>query len=259
MPRKIGLTDEQEKEIVALYESGVSKAELSRRFGFSKWKADEIIKKSGIKQRRKTRFLQLNDKAFDDWSDNAQYWAGFLCADGSVRLQQTRRMVALKLSQKDESHLMLFRDFVGSSHQVCRQSENNANKVSIQFCSDPIYDLLKSHGIYGLKPSRNPSDFLANSRHFWRGVFDADGCLTVMDGGYPKMRCLAWHPLIDKFYDFCKKRDLVLRAKIKDTVSISSFHISGTRAAKLCNILYSDCDHCLARKKELAIKAMAYA
>jgi len=173
-------------------------------------------------------------------------------------MQGTRKLISLKLSQNDEDHLMLYKDFVGSTHAVCRHEDNGAKKISLSFASDDIYDMLESRGICGLKPSRNPDELLANSRHFWRGVLDADGCIMVKNRR-PVLICYAWHPLIDKFYAFCEKHNCLYKSIIRDSVSISRYTLSGARAAKMCSILYTDCDHHLPRKRELALHAMGYA
>lgn len=257
MPFKHNLPQSTVDEMVSMYYAGSNTPQIAKKYGLSEWKVLDVLRKAGTKMRRRTRTRSLNDNAFDDWNDNAQYWAGFLCSDGCVKMHGTGKAICLKLSQKDEDHLMLFRDFMGSSHAVERQDDNGWLKVTVRFRSDPIYDLFDKHGLTGPKEHKNPSDFLVNSRHFWRGVLDADGCIQLGNGS-PKVICYAWHPLVDKFYAFCQNNDCILNSKINDTVSISNFSVSGTRASKLCSILYTDCDHCLTRKKALAIQAMKY-
>lgn len=126
----------------------------------------------------------LNEQVFAQYTQESCYWAGFLAADGCIDVNNT---VRIELSGKDYTHVTKFRDFCSSEHNISHNSVKNSYKVG--FCSPIIasdlyykYSLTvdKTHNlILPLLPQ------LDNYRHYIRGFFDGDGCITEFFNNRP--------------------------------------------------------------------------
>ncbi len=121
-----------------------------------------------------------------DTPDKA-YWLGFLWADGSISKTAARCSGPnrLRLAQKaaEREHLQLFLDTIEASYPIVEiHHASGAIVCQVDINSRPLCMALEQHG-YGLKADRTdipsmPKDLL---RHFVRGYFDGDGCLSLYE------------------------------------------------------------------------------
>lgn len=124
--------------------------------------------------------IPLNHNAFSEYSAESAYWAGFLAADGNLRLSHRgHKCIRLYLGVVDLRHLEKFKSFLGSGHKIA--TPEKYARCSIEFVSEQIYDDLVSK--YNLTPRKSmtytfptqvPEEYLGP---FLRGYFDGDGCL----------------------------------------------------------------------------------
>lgn len=122
----------------------------------------------------------INHNAFSEYTAQSAYWAGFLAADGSIRITpKGLKAVRVYLSIKDLGHLQKLKSFLRSEHKI--STPTKYMRCSLEFVSAQIYDDL--HSKYNLTPKKSmtyafptqvPEEFLP---HFMRGYFDGDGCL----------------------------------------------------------------------------------
>lgn len=126
----------------------------------------------------------LNDRAFSEYSQESCYWAGFLAADGCIDVNNTIR---IELAGKDMGHVQKFKDFCGSEHSISHNQLKNSYKVG--FCSPAIAsDLYYKYAVtvdktHGLLLPILPE--LEDYRHYIRGFFDGDGCITEFFNNRP--------------------------------------------------------------------------
>lgn len=130
----------------------------------------------------------IDDTYFDNInSERKAYWLGFIWADGS--LSQTAKRCSghnrLSISQKlDEiQHLEKFKADIKSNAIIhVREPMTNKYVAILDINSRPLCITLESMG-YAVKSKRIhipqiPNDLI---RHFIRGYFDGDGCLSIYD------------------------------------------------------------------------------
>jgi hypothetical protein len=136
-----------------------------------------------------------NDKFFEliDTESKA-YWLGFMFADGCIiRRPYGVSGIQVGLNIKDKNHLEKFKKDLGSNHPLYEKGK----KLTPFGVCDMIYlcvarvglaQQLISHGCIPNKtlvlkyPNRSslPEEL---DRHFIRGYFDADGCISCSDTG----------------------------------------------------------------------------
>jgi hypothetical protein len=126
----------------------------------------------------------INDSIFQiiDTEEKA-YWLGFLAADGAVN---KNGIISLQLKESDYSHVVKFRDFIGSNHPITKHNNTLNEKIFISyrlsFGSKKIRTDLQKYNIINNKSFTfsPPLELIPLNlrRHFWRGIFDADGCIS---------------------------------------------------------------------------------
>jgi DNA-binding transcriptional regulator WhiA len=205
MPSKI-IPKIHKDEIVRLYMSGLSSTEAAARFGYAHSTCINILNERGVTYRHKTkRLYELNEEFFDciDCESKA-YWLGFITADGYI----SKGSVEIALSRCDEVHLNKLQHALNSNYPITRHSRDNKyhySRVSIN--SVKLVSALKRLGVVSnkstiIRPAIIPVDIL---QHYWRGVFDGDGCITqdVCTGKYRPQISLAGSKYItNAFRDF---------------------------------------------------------
>jgi len=126
------------------------------------------------------KYPLINHSAFSEYTSESCYWAGFLAADGNIRItHHGSKQIRLYLKKSDSDHLEKFKTFLGSGHKVSLSP--TYDRCSFEFTSVQIYDdLMKLYKLtprksMTLEPPENiPEDM---KKHFIRGYFDGDGCL----------------------------------------------------------------------------------
>ena len=137
---------------------------------------------------RKCSKYNFNENYFSNIdSEEKAYWLGFLFADGNIYKNQ----MTLKLKQTEISHLEKFKLALNSDHTIHNGKNYISNKSkyknvgyysallisNMQFTKDLIS--------LGCVPNKSlivefPSISYDLSRHFIRGVFDGDGCISFI-------------------------------------------------------------------------------
>ena len=95
----------------------MSQKKVAKSFGVSLRPIKRILNKNNIELTN--RRFNVNHSYFNviDSEDKA-YWLGFLFADGCVRKTKTGAQLVLKLSAKDENHLIKFKNDLNSEHKI---------------------------------------------------------------------------------------------------------------------------------------------
>ena len=196
---------------------------------------------------------KLNDQAFNEYNQESCYWAGFLAADGCIDVNNTIR---IELAGKDMEHVQKFKDFCGSEHSISHNKLKNSYKVG--FCSPAIArDLYykyavtvdKTHGlILPLLPE------LKDYKHYVRGFFDGDGCITEFFNNRPTATYRVFLTsgslsFLEELLHLLKCNSITVGGSIQKKAA-NCWHIQfGVKdAASFLNWIYSDATVYLPRK-----------
>jgi len=159
---------------IELKKQGYKRAEIANTFNIPDWKLKRIISNRGWSEKPPTI---RNTNAFDDYTEESCYWAGFLAADGNV---DSKGRIRLMLKYDDILHLEKFKDYLQSTHTVSSNT-TTYNRCSFEFTDKNMCEILDLN--FNIVPEKslimkfpsfiNPSTM----RHFLRGYFDGDGSI----------------------------------------------------------------------------------
>jgi intein/homing endonuclease len=156
-----------------LKNTGISRAAMAEIFEIPDWKLKKLIAANNWGAKRP---IIANESAFDEYSEEACYWAGFLAADGCV---DSKNRVRVMLKYDDIHHLEKLRSFLQSTHTISSNTDKY-NRCSFEITSAHICDVLDLN--YGIIPNKTnklklpviPLKFMV---HYLRGYFDGDGSI----------------------------------------------------------------------------------
>lgn len=126
----------------------------------------------------KERKYRLDEKVFDNVTEDSAYWIGYLYGDGNCTMENK---VRLTVSYEDRDILYQFRDFIKSNDRPVKDfilKDKQYSKLELR--SWRIHNKIIPYGLTTRKDSRGrlPVDLLQyeKGKAFVRGLFDADGC-----------------------------------------------------------------------------------
>lgn len=155
-----------------LKQAGMLRADIAECLGLPDWKLKKHIAANGW---GKVSPIIGNSSAFDEYSENSCYWAGFLAADGNV---DNKSRIRLMLKYDDIGHLEKFKEFLQSTHTISSNTDKY-NRCSFEFTHKEMCELLEFN--FGIVPNKTdklefptyiPTKYLV---HYLRGYFDGDG------------------------------------------------------------------------------------
>ena len=180
----------QIQEIISL-NGKMPAVEIARRFNITSQTVYNILKNNNV-QPIKFQKRSFDTKYFDIIDDEHKaYWLGFIMADGSISHPSKETTGAsrltLNLSIKDIELLQRFKKDIQANNNIIEEyipnrtySQNKMCRLSfnsIEFCRS-----LKRYGIDRCKTGKEtiPTDKIPQClmKHFIRGFFDGDGCVT---------------------------------------------------------------------------------
>lgn len=191
MQKKIGyvndsykISKETEKLIINDYMLGDDNAVILKRYDISTTSLYRILHRNNIDPNKDKKQYALDKNIFDtiDTPEKA-YFIGFISADGSISDQSLK----ISISKKDEEILHMFKDILKTNKSIKYTTNIKNNKkyeyVSIEITNKHIVDSLKQIGIEVRKTWKNTIPIIDNKlfRHFLRGFFDGDGCITNVE------------------------------------------------------------------------------
>lgn len=204
-----------------------------------------------------TRVLR-HDVFTPDWllTEPGAWFTGLWTADGHLGTNGT-----IGISLKDGDAVLLAAEAIGFPRDrvtVCRKGGAQGQtrlRVGIKY----LLPRLAALGIHpGCKTGRERApDAVAFDRHFWRGVIDGDGWISV--DGFGMGLVTASQTLRDQYVAFLRttfgfEPNVTVREPGADKRAISLYQIgvSGERAASLASLLYSSARFAMRRKHDLA-------
>jgi hypothetical protein len=248
MPAAFKWTKEQIQDMLTSYEQGESLRKIAQRYETSWQVLSVLLKKHGLvlrSQREAVRRHTCNYAYFHDIdSEEKAYWLGFLTADGCITKGDR---VTVHLASVDCEHLYKLKKALDAT-QVISEGKRSCSLV---ICSPEMAADLTRHGIlpnktFSTKPAQIAPEM---ARHYWRGVFDGDGCifrngkLLVLVGDYDII--LGFQAFV---FAHCPK----IRASITRKETIYQFKLQGDGKKRMLEVLYGDVTVYLDRKYKLA-------
>ena len=228
------------------------------------YKADWLAK-----SRASREFAACDNPSYFDAinTPDRAYWLGFIATDGYVTgFKSGSLLLGVKLARRDREHLVALHHTLRAKRPIRDYEERvklpqggpprvyPASKLSV--CSPQIVNALVGHGITPRKtnvllPWDGPSDLMP---HYWRGVIDGDGHITIGSDGI-QVGLAGSEALLVAFIDWahavCGTKCTPRQPGNGGRHRVTS--IGGTRMPiKLLAALYDDAPVALARKKALA-------
>ena len=182
------------EEAVQMYSNGYSLTQISNKYEFSRSNFSIRLKKLGIPVINTQNMLKFNEHIFDiiDTEEKA-YWLGFIFADGYIasipKNGKPHYNFEVSLKGSDVEHLYKLQKFfqvIGNRVKISSIICNNKQYFRCRFAltNKHLWETLNS---YGCTPKKSltlkfPNENIFKSkdliRHFIRGYFDGDGCLS---------------------------------------------------------------------------------
>jgi intein-encoded DNA endonuclease-like protein len=178
-------TKEEEKFLINNYKK-MTYAEIGHNLGFKDSAVGYKLKKLGLKKGKGQWQSPVNKKPansnyFKTWTEKSAYILGFIVADGHVQHKDRNRLV-IGLSIKDLKTLELIRDELCPTANIRHYKKRNTIYLAVGD-KEMIADLV-SLGLGNLKGKvvdifdKIPKEQM---RHFIRGFFDGDGCISYQE------------------------------------------------------------------------------
>jgi hypothetical protein len=200
--------------------------------------------------------IKINENYFEviDTEDKA-YWLGFLYADGCI--SQDHRHIIVSLSPVDYEHLVMLNNCMDSEYTIKFMDDNRY--ITLNIARKKIAEDLIDKGCVPAKslilqfPTEDklPKEL---QRHFIRGYFDGDGCIstklrTKKNRPNPIMECevnfLGTRNMLEHIADIIPVENI----KVIEFGKIYKFRIHNKKdIIKLMDYLYEDSSFYLQRK-----------
>lgn len=221
-----------------------------------KIKTPKEVRYSGVKK------YELNDDYFSLIETPAQaYWLGFIVADGSILTEacDTKRL-AFCIQEQDASHLEKFRDMIGSTAPVGKRTTQLFSiphfQAMLRINSTKLCDDLIALGVEPQKSTKEkyPSGIPTHLEpHFWRGIIDGDGCISIYETKgktVAQLSVIGSLEIIETFEKFLKSK-IDFRAKPLVDNNNYTLTLSGLNALAAAKLIYEDAPIVLDRKYNL--------
>lgn len=260
------MTTEQEIEIIQKKNSGIKIRQIMSEYSIKSSKTIyDIVKRNGVKKIGNKKY-QVDDGYFSNIdTEEKAYWLGFLYADGYVRMKNGRSgQLKLKLSSKDREHILLFnkclssnypiKDYISTIKYKDGVSKSNVSEVSI-YNTKLVKDLIKN-GCFSNKTFliRLPNIDKSMYRHFIRGYFDGDGCISFSKKGHFSIKIISNREFISDISDYLISIGIE-RINIRDNGRVRNLMIENKQdCLRFRKIIYDDSVIFIKRKNEIFSK-----
>lgn len=261
--RNVPFTEDEQARIIELYQGGMDGPAIGRLVDCHSSGVYAVLKREGIDRRE--RIALLNPTYFDeiDTPDKA-YWLGFIAADGCVTgLERKNPRLQIKLARRDHDHLAILHRALEAQHAIRDNEQWSKGKMrpfsTLTVYSAEIVNALISHGITPrktlmLRPWDGPQDLMP---HYWRGIVDGDGSITINDKGvYLQM---VGTEAVTRAFAAWSNATIGSKVNARPTAGNAwTIQVGGTvKVRSLIYALYADAPTALARKRERAERVIA--
>lgn len=181
------------KEIIDKYLELDSIRATAKVLGIAKSYVTKIIPQLLLDNNACTKYA-CNENFFNSDTEQSFYWAGFIMADGCVKLKNKKyKQLSIGLALIDKAHLEKFKKCVDFEGPISERINTEINGTITYACeltisSDAIFNSLARFDIVQRKSliAKFPEWLIAHplKHHFMRGYFDGDGSIYTQDTRY---------------------------------------------------------------------------
>lgn len=173
------------EDVINLYNQNFSITQIAKQLKTTREAISRMLKKHNVQIINKQNETKFDETVFDSIdTEEKAYWLGFLYADGN--LSKSTNTIELGLKISDKEHLQKYLNFLKhtSKNKIRFHANKLGNSYRVGITNKHIWNILNS---YGCTPQKsltlkfpNKSIFKSEDliRHFIRGYFDGDGCLS---------------------------------------------------------------------------------
>ena len=114
-------------------------------------------------------------------TENKAYWLGFIAADGCIyKMSKTAYRFQINLKADDINHLIAFNNEIESDYDIITKAVGKSEACQLKIASKEFTEHLIALGITPRKSLTIQMPELRDDlyKHFIRGYFDGDGCIT---------------------------------------------------------------------------------
>lgn len=252
---KFKFTDE---DFLSAIEAGKSIKEMMELFQVGKGSIIKRLKKFNIRLYNHHNEAKFNENIFDSIdTEEKAYWLGFIYADGSISSQPGRYSFELSLKGDDVEHLNRFNSFMeyrGNNVKLCPTSCKGKPFLRCRWVigNKHLWETLNSYGCTPNKsltlqfPEENIFKDKSLIRHFLRGYFDGDGCLSISKKDQISCQVLGTRKFLEAYLSYCPDTSNIKVRALKSKASY--FGYSTKRAIDFAEFLYADSSIYLQRK-----------
>jgi len=174
------LTDDDLRELISKYNKGSTLDCLSVEYKTTRYKLRSVLEKNNVKIRKKGSKYSFDEDVFENIdSEDKAYWLGFIYADGCIMKKNGGSDILMfTLKKSDFKHLYKFCDLIRLDKEKVKIYKDT---VRLEISSNKIVEDLKRHGVTYRKTFKVKYPKIDKNlmKHFIRGYFDGDGCLTI--------------------------------------------------------------------------------
>ena len=235
-----------------LKNKGLKRAEIAASFEIPDWKLKKHIAVNSWGKKLPTIG---NTHAFDEYTEDSCYWAGFLAADGNV---DSKGRIRLMLNYDDIGHLEKFKDFLASTHTISSNT-TDYNRCSFEFTDREMCEVLDLN--FNIIPNKSlsitfpkiPKQYL---RDFIRGYFDGDGSVCESFSNKNSITATLYttftggsKPFIETLF-FMLQQEIGLGGHLQDFSTGAKWQIkyNTNNSITLLDYMYKNSNYCLDRK-----------
>ena len=249
----------------------MSMQDIADLYHISRNKISREFKKYGLESKPFTltnRKWFYNEKYFETIdSQEKAYWLGFIYADGCVRKGKHFNTLSIGISRKDEELLIAFKQAIQLNSPTVYEDKGTCGIAKITINSGKmISDLiklgcvpLKTYDVHFPDEKALPNKY---RRHFLRGFFDGDGCIsysTDQHGYYHiKVSIVGIKSFLESISNILIEDNILKYPPgiYKSSASFTySLDISGkNNVEKIFNYFYNDANIYLKRKNDKFIE-----
>lgn len=245
-------------EILNDYKNKMSIRKISQKYNINRTDISLLIKQNNINISK--RLITLDETYFETINtEEKAYWLGFLYADGNVN----KNNIEISLKYDDIEHLEKFKKSLNSDVKItdgyrkCKVSTNPDKELRyarlIITSTKMTNDLIK----LGCVPNKSltltfPTEEQVPNhliRHFIRGYFDGDGCVSIDKSKTPSILFQ-----VTGTYDMLIniKKFFNIKANVHKIINIHDLRCKGNKKAiEIFDILYKDANIYLQRKYDI--------
>lgn len=249
------LQGEQVAEVIRLYQSGLTAKEIGRRFQLTQTPILRILREANVVKPRGGgawgigRSVVQHDYFVEIMTEAQAYWLGFFSADGCIRADNT---MSVSVAPVDIDHLETLRQDMGVGNKIGVYKNAGSGHARLQWSSPQMKQDFARLGVkhrksWDIIPPVLPEIF---QRHYWRGVFDGDGHISIRPNytkHYLMVQLVGMLPMVEGFCQFCRVHT---NAKINARPTQGHYQ-SGSMAGpatEIAALLYTDATRFLPRK-----------